>query len=78
MSIDKVLLEHGHNRAISYCLWLLLRYKDKVESLDRGHVAHKTGDIYCLALYRKCVLTSDLRRIQGLFKVTVSHWGWGR
>ena len=42
MSIDKVLLEHSHTHVISYCLWRLLPFKGKVESLDRDHVACRT------------------------------------
>ena len=53
VSIDKVLLEHSHTHVISYCLWRLLPFKGKVESLYRDHVACRTGNIYCLALDRK-------------------------
>lgn len=56
--INKVCLEHGHTPFFTYWLCLLFTTTADLRSPDRDHIAHKTSNIYVLALYRICVLTS--------------------
>lgn len=71
VSVNKVLLMHSHAHVFIACGC----FCTTVTTLDRDHEAAKLK-IYYLALYRKCLLTPDLRRLQGLIKVTTGQWEW--
>lgn len=58
VSVNKVLLEHGHKHLFMYCLLLLSHYSDRMESLgQRPHASQ--GQKYLLSdLHRKKKFTS--------------------
>lgn len=56
-----------------YCLWLLSCYASSSEQLWQS-MAHRAQYIYCLALYRKCLLTSGL----GHRHISEILWVWFR
>lgn len=59
MCIYKILLEYGHSRLWTYCLWLLSHYKGSVEQLQqRPHGPQRL--IFTVYLFTKKVYFSTL------------------
>lgn len=54
--VNEVLLEHGHSLLFKY-ICTVCTTAAELSDCDKDHVAHKTGNIYSLALHRKNVLT---------------------
>ena len=57
VSINKVLLEHGHTHFFTCCLWCFHATAAELSSCDRERMSCKAESIYCLALYRKSLPT---------------------
>lgn len=79
--IHKVPLEHSEFHLLTYCLWLLLRYKG-VELLQQilYVLTLRAWNIYCLGLYSTHFVTSTLDRcihcyiISCKWKVWAQRW----
>lgn len=60
MSINEILLARGHRHSFADEPWVLRAVLPQLTSYERGSVAHKAGNIYNLALYKRHLPTSDL------------------
>lgn len=66
-SVNIVLLGHSHALSFAYCLWLLLYYDARIESLFQKVLEPQSWNISCRTLYRKTCLPGSLRLVQRPF-----------
>lgn len=59
---NKVLLAHSHTHSLIHYLSLLSCYMAELSICDRDHMACKAENIYYMALYRKSLMTPDLKK----------------
>lgn len=57
---NKVLLEHNNTHLFTYCLKLLSSMRVELGGCNTDCMAHRTQNIYSLALVRVSLLTPDL------------------
>lgn len=77
LSVRQVWLEHSRSHVPCnghFCSTAA----DSNSQDQRPRMACTSPNIYCLALYRKCLLTPDLKRIWGVIKLTIGQWRWRR